>query len=282
MQQRNIIADVTVAGKLPEVEGDPRLLAQVFANILLNAEQAISSVREKGTVRISLSQAGNNLLVEFADDGPGIPREIVDKIYDPFFTTKRPGGGSGLGLTICLGVIKDHGGRIEVQTSEGAGAAFRIFLPAIVEKRPEAPNSASARRAAPVSPALSGRKLLIVDDEESIREIVQDGLSARGMNVECAASSEEALTLLAGNTYEIVLCDFNLPGLSGEQLFEQLRAQAAGTLPRFVFMTGDLLERSTIASFADRGAHVLQKPFQISALATLLSELLQEQPIKAD
>jgi two-component system NtrC family sensor kinase len=280
--QRNIIADVTVTGNLPEVEGDPRLLAQVFANILLNAEQAISSVRDKGTVRISLSQAGNSLLVEFADDGPGIPREIADKIYDPFFTTKRPGGGSGLGLTICLGVIKDHGGRIEVRTSEGAGATFRIFLPAIVEKRLEASNSASVRRASPISAALSGRKLLIVDDEESIREIVQDGLSARGMHVECAASSEEALTLLAGNTYDMVLCDFNLPGLSGEQLFEQLRAQASGSLPRFVFMTGDLLERSTIASFAERGAHVLQKPFQISALATLLSELLQEQPIKAN
>ncbi len=282
LQQRNIVADVTVAGKLPEVEGDPRLLAQVFANILLNAEQAISSVRDKGTVRISLSQAGNSLLVEFADDGPGIPREIADKIYDPFFTTKRPGGGSGLGLTICLGVIKDHGGRIEVRTSEGAGATFRIFLPAIVEKRLEAPNSASARRASPVSSALSGRRLLIVDDEESIREIVQDGLSARGMHVECAASSEDALTLLAGNTYDMVLCDFNLPGLSGEQLFEQLRAQSGRSLPRFVFMTGDLLERSTIASFAERGAHVLQKPFQISALATLLSELLQEQPIKAN
>ena len=277
LQQRNIIADVKVAGKLPEVEGDPRLLAQVFANILLNAEQAISSVRDKGTVRISLSQAGDHLLVEFADDGPGIPREIADKIYDPFFTTKRPGGGSGLGLTICLGVVKDHGGRIEVRTSEGAGATFRIFLPAMVEKGAEA-----SRRVAPASSALTGRKLLIVDDEESIREIVHDGLSARGMNVECAASSEEALALLAGNTFDMVLCDFNLPGLSGEQLFEKLRAQAGGSLPRFVFMTGDLLERSTIASFADRGAHVLQKPFQISALATLLSELLQEQPAKAN
>ena len=187
-----------------------------------------------------------------------------------------------MGLTICLGVIKDHGGRIEVQTSEGAGATFRIFLPAIAEKRLEAPNSAPARRSPQASSALTGRKMLIVDDEESIREIVQDGLSARGMNVECAASSEEVLALLAGNTYEIVLCDFNLPGLSGEQLFEQLRAQAGGALPRFVFMTGDLLERSTIASFAERGAHVLQKPFQISALATLLAELLQEQPIRAD
>src|ERR1700752_1276052 len=105
----------------------------------------------------------------------------------------------------------------------------------MVEKGGEA-----SRRVAPSSSALTGRQLLIVDDEESIREIVQDGLSARGMNVECAASSEEALTLLAGDTYDMVLCDFNLPGLSGEQLFEQLRAQASGSLPRFVFMTGDL------------------------------------------
>ena len=282
LQQRNIVADLVITGTLPEVEGDPRLLSQVFANILVNAEQAISSAREKGTIQISLSQAGTNLLVAFADNGPGIPQEMVDKIYDPFFTTKRPGGGSGLGLTICLAVIKDHGGRIEVQTSEGAGTTFRIFLPAILERKHEAPNSTSARNASPVLSALSGRKLLIVDDEESIREIVQDGLSARGMNVACAASSEEALALLAENTYDLVLCDFNLPGLSGEQLFEKLRAQAGGPLPRFVFMTGDLLERSTIASFADRGAQVLQKPFQISALATLLSELLQEQPAKAN
>ncbi len=282
LQQRNIVADVVITGNLPEVEGDPRLLTQVFANILENAEQAISSVREKGVIRISLSQAGNNLLVVFADDGPGIPQEMIDKIYDPFFTTKRPGGGSGLGLTICLGVIKDHGGRIEVQTSEGAGTTFRIFLPAILEGSTEAPNSTPARNASPVSSALSGRKLLIVDDEESIREIVQDGLSARGMHVECAASSEEAIALLAGNTYDVVLCDFNLPGLSGEQLFEQLRAQSERSLPRFVFITGDLLEPSTIASFAERGAHVLQKPFHISALATLLSEFLQDQPVRAN
>jgi CheY-like chemotaxis protein len=282
LQQRHVVADVVTTGTLPQVEGDPRLLTQVFANILVNAEQAISSVREKGTIRISLSLAGNNLLVVFADDGPGIPQEMVDQIYDPFFTTKRPGGGSGLGLTICLAVIKDHGGRIEVQTSEGAGATFRIFLPAIVQKKLEAPNSTSARNASPVSLSLSGRKLLIVDDEESIREIVQDGLSARGMTVECAGSSEEALALLAGNTYDIVLCDFNLPGLRGEQLFERLRTQSESSVPRFVFITGDLLEPSTIASFAERGAHVLQKPFHISALATLLSEFLQEQPVKAN
>ena len=280
LQKKNIHVEIVAAGPLPEVEGDPRLLAQVFANILLNAEQAISAVRDSGTVRISLSHSGNNLLVAFADDGPGIPQEILEKIYDPFFTTKRPGGGSGLGLTICLAVVKDHGGRLQVETAEGAGTTFRINFPAIVQEKSKISNYAAARPASTVLSPLTGRKLLIVDDEESIREIVEEGLSARGMNVESAGSSEEALSLLAADTYEIVLCDFNLPGLSGEQLFDRLRTKAGGSAPRFVFMTGDLLDPSTIASFAERGAHVLQKPFQISALATLLSELLLEQPTK--
>ena len=165
-----------------------------------------------------------------------------------------------------------------MQTQEGAGATFKIMLPAAVAKPLE---PAPAKRNVPqVSSALRGRKLLIVDDEESIREIVQEGLSARGMNVESAGSSEEALAFLASNTYEIILCDFNLPGLNGDQLFERLRAEAGASIPRFVFMTGDLLDPSTIASFTERGAHVLQKPFHVAALATLLAELLQEHPVR--
>jgi PAS domain S-box-containing protein len=281
LRQRNIRVDVAVAEPLPEVEGDPRLLTQVFVNILLNAEQAISAVRESGNIRISLSQSDSHLLVAFTDDGPGISQDIIDKIYDPFFTTKRPGGGSGLGLTICLGVIKDHGGRIEAESPHGSGATFRIYLPAVVEKPSHAAAAVGARKAAPSFSALQGHKLLIVDDEESIREIVQEGLSARGMNVETAGSSEEALSILASNSFEVVLCDFNLPGLNGEELFDRLRTQAGGPTPRFVFMTGDLLNPSTIAAFAARGAHVLQKPFHVAALATLLTELLHEQPVKA-
>jgi PAS domain S-box-containing protein len=283
LQQKNIKLEVTMAGVLPEVEGDPKLLAQVFTNILLNSEQAISAARDSGAIEISLSHSSGNLAVAFTDNGPGISRQIIDKIYDPFFTTKRPGGGSGLGLTICLAVIKDHRGRIEVESTEGAGATFRILLPVVTENPPQAPApAASAPRTAPlVQSALQGHKVLIVDDEESIREIVQEGLSARGMQVETAASSEEALAFLAANSYDIVLCDFNLPGLNGEQLYNQLRPPAGASMPRFVFMTGDLVDPSTIASFAAKGAHVLQKPFHVSALATLLTELLQEQQIKA-
>ncbi|MGH9748169.1 MAG: PAS domain S-box protein [Candidatus Acidiferrales bacterium] len=280
-QQKNIRVEYSVAAPVPAVEGDSRLLSQVFTNILINAEQAISPVRDHGNIHISISRCEGNVVVAFADDGPGIPHEIVEKIYDPFFTTKRPGGGSGLGLTICLGVVKDHGGRIEAQSS-GAGATFRVVLPAAIEKiAAPAPAAAALRNAPAISSALRGRKLLIVDDEESIREIVQEGLSARGMSVESAGSSEEALSLLAANTYEIVLCDFNLPGLNGDQLFEKLRAQTGSSTPRFVFMTGDLLDPSTIAAFTARGAHVMQKPFHVAALAALFSEMLQEQPVKS-
>jgi CheY-like chemotaxis protein len=287
LRDRNIRVEVSAAGVLPEIEGDSKLLTQVFTNILVNAEQAISSTRDHGIVRISLSHAENSLVILFADDGPGIPQEIADKIFDPFFTTKRPGGGSGLGLTICLSVIKDHGGRIEVQSAPGGGTVIRVLLPAVPTALPESKSHAAQTRAASiVSPALSGHRLLIVDDEESIREIVEEGLSARGMIVESAGSSEEALSHLVANSYEIILCDFNLPGLNGEQLFEQLRAHAReakpgpSSAPRFVFMTGDFLDPSMIASFSERGACVLQKPFHIADLAALLTELLQGQPVK--
>ena len=121
----------------------------------------------------------------------------------------------------------------------------------------------------------------MVDDEESIREIVQEGLSARGMMVEGASSSEEALPHLATHAYDFVLCDFNLPGLNGEQFFERMQANVTGgAAPKFVFMSGALLDTSTMASFGEKGAAVLQKPFHMAGLAALLTELLDPQPSK--
>jgi PAS domain S-box-containing protein len=280
LRQKNIAVQFQAPASLPTIVGDPKLLTQIFLNIITNAEQAISSVRDHGTLKISLECSGGNLTARFADDGPGISPENAGKLFDPFFTTKRPGGGSGLGLTISLAVAKEHGGRIEVHSSPPGGATFRVVLPVPVENLPEPADR--ARAASTLSHILRGHSALVVDDEESIREIVQEGLSARGMTVEGAASAEEALAHLAKIPYDVVLCDFNLPGLNGEQLFNQLRAQANASPPRFVFMTGDMLEPDVIASFGERGAHLMQKPFHVAALATLLSELLQAQPAKVN
>ncbi len=283
LRQKNITVQFQAPASLPAIVGDPKLLTQVFLNIITNAEHAISSVRDHGTLKISLECSGENLTATFVDDGPGISPENAGKLFDPFFTTKRPGGGSGLGLTISLAVAKEHGGRIEVQSSPPGGATFRVILPVPVENLPEpAAPAEGARTASALKHVLRGHSALVVDDEDSIREIVQEGLSARGMAVEGVASAEEALAHLANSTYDVVLCDFNLPGLNGDQLFTQLRAQANVSPPRFVFMTGDMLEPDVIASFAERGAHLLQKPFHVAALATLLLELLQPQPAKVN
>jgi PAS domain S-box-containing protein len=283
LRQKNIHVDFTSPGDLPAIEGDPKLLAQVFSNLIINAEQAMATVHDRGTLRVSLAHADGSVSATFADDGPGIASENIGKIFDPFFTTKRPGGGTGLGLTISLALVKEHGGTIEVQSSPGSGATLRVLLP-VPAALPADSHPQSASRTSPAVSAdasvLHGHSVLVVDDEDSIREIVQEGLTSRGMKVEGAASSEEALSHLASASYEVVLCDFNLPGLKGEQLFERLRAQAGSSIPRFVFMTGDLLDPSTIAAFSRKGASVLQKPFHVSALAALLAELLQLQPAR--
>lgn len=280
--QKNIRAQFTAPGDLPAVEGDRKLLMQVFSNIIENAGQAMSAARDHGTLDISLARVGDRIRITFVDDGPGISPENLKKIFDPFFTTKRPGGGSGLGLTICLAVIKEHGGTIEVQSTPGAGATFHVLLPVASGDVPAEPRLALAAASAPSgSETLRGRTVLIVDDEESIREIIQEGLSARGMKVHAVGSSEAALSYLATNTSDVILCDFNLPGLNGNQLFEKVRAQQCISCPVFVFMTGDLVDPAASAQCADKGASILQKPFHISALAALLAERLRLQPAKA-
>jgi PAS domain S-box-containing protein len=281
LSQKNISIELVLPAGRFALEGDPKLLHQVFVNLIVNAEQAITSQRERGSLRISVEQADGKIIFVFTDDGPGIAPENIGKIFDPFFTTKRPGGGTGLGLAISTAIVKEHGGSIEVQSTPGKGAEFRVLLPEFVEpvSAPE-PVARPAVSAAAASGPLRGHSVYVVDDEESIREIVQEGLAARGMTVEGASSSEEALPHLAAHSYDFVLCDFNLPGLNGEQFFERIHFPAGVPKPKFVFMTGALLDSSTMANFSERGASLLQKPFHIAALASLLTELLQPQAAK--
>jgi PAS domain S-box-containing protein len=282
LEKRNI--QVTFAapdGPLP-IDGDRKLLLQVFLNVIANAEQSIAPVREQGELKVSISRDNDKLHVIFADDGPGIPADILGKIFDPFFTTKRPGGGSGLGLTISLAVIKEHGGTIDIDSKPGEGAVVRVCLPVAAEREiaslPAAPvASAKPAQMSAAAGSLQDHTALIVDDEEGIREIVQEGLAARGMKVHGLGSSEEALAWLAKNDAEIVICDFNLPGMNGEKLFAELRRGLGTRLPQFVFMTGELVSSAVTDRFQELGARVVQKPFQLSALAALVAELLQPQ-----
>lgn len=128
LRKNNITVDFLTEPGLPHVSGDPRQLMQVFLNLILNAEQAIREVRDKGTLRIRLSDRGEAVAVSFQDDGPGIPADILTNIFDPFYTTKRPGRGTGLGLSICKSVMNEHNGTLDAANAPGGGAVFTVTL----------------------------------------------------------------------------------------------------------------------------------------------------------
>jgi PAS domain S-box-containing protein len=130
LRKNGITVDFLKEPGIPQALGDPHQLMQVFLNLILNAEQAIREVREKGTLRIRMGQADKMVWVSLQDDGPGIPKENLVNIFDPFYTTKRPGRGTGLGLSICKSVMKEHNGGVEAANAPGGGAVFTVTLPA--------------------------------------------------------------------------------------------------------------------------------------------------------
>ena len=131
LRKNNISVDF-LKESVPYALGDPHQLMQVFLNLILNAEQAIREVREKGTLRIRLGRTDTSVWVSFLDDGPGIAKENLPSIFDPFYTTKRPGRGTGLGLSICKSVMKEHNGSVEAANAPDGGAVFTVALPLAV------------------------------------------------------------------------------------------------------------------------------------------------------
>jgi signal transduction histidine kinase len=129
LRKANVTVDFLKTDGLPQVSADPHQLMQVFLNLILNAEQAIREIREKGTLRIRTGKTDTTIWASFQDDGPGISQDILPNIFDPFYTTKRPGRGTGLGLSICKAVLKEHGGNIEAVSIPGGGAIFTVSLP---------------------------------------------------------------------------------------------------------------------------------------------------------
>ena len=129
LRKSNINVDFLPAPSVPPVQADAHQLMQVFLNLILNSEQAIREVHDRGTLRIRLEKRERTVSVIFQDDGPGISPEILPHIFDPFYTTKRPGRGTGLGLSICKAILREHNGNVEAASGPGGGAVFTVTLP---------------------------------------------------------------------------------------------------------------------------------------------------------
>src|SRR5712664_2869842 len=283
LRRNNVHVDFQPQSDLPMVIGDANQLIQVFLNLISNAEYAIREVHETGRVQIRIGRIGGHISVTVQDDGVGVSQEALPKLFDPFYTTKRPGGGTGLGLSICMSIVREHGGSIDVETLPAGGSAFTVFLPVAAPETSDTPldaGTSSAKAASPVGDILKGRSILVLDDEESIRMLLEEGLSAQGMRVDCAANSQDALELVGNRPYDLVLCDVNLSGggqgPSGREAALQIVASSRNaTKPEVIFMTGDLAEGD------GSGSHIyqLQKPFRISDVLTALREALSPRTI---
>jgi len=276
LRRNHIHVDFLPQADLPAVVGDANQMIQVFLNLISNAEHAIREVRETGRIQIRIGRIGGHVSITVQDDGVGVAQEALPKLFDPFYTTKRPGGGTGLGLSICMSIVREHGGSIDVETLPAGGSAFTVYLPVAPPEMSSGPLDGFGAPAEPVpmSDILKGRSILVLDDEESIRMLLEEGLSAQGMRVDCAASSQEALKLVSARAYDLALCDVNLSGggsgQNGREIALQIVAAShRGVKPEVIFMTGDLVENGS-----DGHVQQLQKPFRISDVLVVLREAL--------
>jgi CheY-like chemotaxis protein len=241
---------------------DANQLQQVFLNIVINAEQAMRTDGGEGTLRIGTRTDGRNVLVMFRDSGPGMSAEMARRIFDPFFTTKDAGEGTGLGLTISYGIIEEHGGRIWADSEPGKGTAFHIELP-IVAGVAAAPTVSENGHESQVASSAERRRILVVDDEENIQQLLTGVLEMDGHDVLHANNGKEALDRLRGETFDLIITDIKMPVMGGPELYKTLHDAGDPLARRIIFITGDTVAPDTRRFLQGIDNAVVAKPFRL-------------------
>jgi two-component system cell cycle sensor histidine kinase/response regulator CckA len=278
---------------VPLVRIDKGQLEMAVMNLVVNARDALRHTPRGeggGTIRLRTARlsadaaealgcppgrpAGDLALIEVADDGPGIPPAVLGSIFEPFFTTKAAGEGTGLGLATVYGIVKQADGWIVAASPPGAGAVFRIFLPAYLPRLSLEPTAAAPPRRRPRDLSGAGR-ILFVEDEDRVRDVAARLLRDRGYDVIEARDGEEALELARANAgrIDLMISDVSMPGMDGPALLKAARPFLAAA--PVMFISGyaesefsDLLEGETGISF-------LPKPLRLQSLAERVKERLQ-------
>jgi len=257
---------------LPRVMADRHQLQQVFVNLINNARQAIEAYKPRGMIHITTEPCERGARVSFQDDGPGIAKENLAKIFNPFFTTKEIGKGTGLGLSLSYGLIKEHGGTISVESQPGSGATFIIELPLAPDTARTGDTTQTPRKE---TFDARGKRVLVVDDEELILQFVRESLAPLGCQLDAVADGEAALRHLRDNQYDLTICDWKMPGIGGQQVYEQAHASNPATGSRFVFMTGDIMNDKIQAFLEETGAKCLPKPFSVEEFRSTIGTALK-------
>lgn len=257
---------------LPMTMADAGQLQQVFLNLIINAETEMKLARGGGKLLIKTERVDNVIRISFKDNGPGIAKENLERIFEPFFTTREVGQGTGLGLSVCHGIVTEHKGRIYAKSKPGKGATFIVELPVVAEPKelelpePKVEEPQKATKA----------RILVVDDEPVIREFMSQVLTKEGHEVDAVGSAEDALEMIKGKRYRLIVLDIKMPGISGIELYKQLQEIASSLAQRVVFVTGDVIGTRTTAFLAKTKAPYITKPFDATRFKAEINRILTQ------
>lgn len=259
-----------VAEGLPLLLCDPDQMQQVVMNVLTNARQALEGQPAPRHVRIAARGDGEWTLLEITDNGPGVPESIRSRVFDPLFTTKPVGAGSGIGLGLSRGIVEAHGGTLTLAPAEGGGARFLIRLPV---GKASAPVSAAAAGAAQSADIRDERSVLIVDDEVEVARLLSELLAGLGFSCEIVHDGAAAQARLRQRDYDAILCDVRMPELDGPALFAWLCEMKPHLCQRIAFVTADTLGAASGGFLAHANRPILEKPFLPAELRRVMGEL---------
>ncbi len=266
--QTHARARVTTAlEEVPPVAANESRLVQVFLNLLVNAAQAIPAGRAaENEIAVAVRASGGRVVVEVRDSGCGIPPDLIERVKEPFFTTKHVGEGTGLGLALSEAIVRSYGGTLTLESAPGRTVARVTLVPAVAPGERKPPLEAAAPATAPPAAAL---KILVIDDEEMVAKALARILRPNAVTV--AHSGREALALLDGGArFDVIFCDLIMPELTGMDLFSRFRALDPALAERMVFMTGGTFTDQAEAFRGSIPNPFIEKPFDPARVRALV------------
>ena len=280
------VALVSVPAASPQfIKADPSQLSQVVLNLAVNARDAMPEggklTIDTKTVELQAARPASHgaippgaySVLAVTDTGSGMGSDVQSHMFEPFFTTKKPGEGTGLGLAIVYGVVKQTGGWIAVNSQPDRGTTFEIYFP-----RAEKPEDSAIpmQKKSATSPSRGTETILLVEDQEAIRELAYEFLSKKGYSVLCAADGSEALKIAAAHAdpIHLLVTDVIMPNMGGHELAHRLTHARPQT--RVLFISGNLDQASLSGSLPVAPASVLQKPFPLDALLSKVRSVLDQ------
>jgi PAS domain S-box-containing protein len=297
METRGIACRLELAPEPASVLADPGQLEQVVLNLVLNAEQALAAEcdapasettgrRRDARIRVTVAATDALVALTVEDNGPGIAEADLPRIWDPFWTTKSDGEGTGLGLSVVHGIITAHGGTVEADGAPERGLRVVVSLPnaqtaadALVSElvvRGTASDDEGGEHTDDEEAETTARTpldILLVDDEASILGLLREFLESRGHAVLAASDGEQALRLAEMARFDLVICDLRMPGLGGDEVIQRMRRMAGFEETRFIISSGDNASgRAAKRIAALRPDAVIQKPFDMDTLRRVIEQ----------